>query len=288
MKPSPPLTRAAKRLLYRAWHLPRAVHSVTSSCCGLRFRFPSNSHIGEELYANAFERLQREALCHLVKPGTTVIDVGANLGFYTCLLADWVGPEGRVIAAEPTPRVYEQMVSNVALNGLADRVTPIQAALAEAPGTATMNVYPPGAEVYNTIGKPHAFVSQLEPEAVEVPTTTLDALLYESPADADCFIKIDVEGFQHSVLLGGAERLKAMPNVTLMVEISDEFTEQSGVSPRETFALMRSLGYSALAPLEGGRLSPVTPDGEPPERFSGDAFFVKQPPAGVLANSCAA
>ncbi|MFC7542969.1 FkbM family methyltransferase [Siccirubricoccus deserti] len=52
-----------------------------------------------------------------VKPGETVADIGANLGYYTVLLADLVGPGGRVMAFEPNPRLFDLLQRNVAING---------------------------------------------------------------------------------------------------------------------------------------------------------------------------
>jgi len=63
------------------------------------------------------------AMARLTKPGTIGIDIGANLGYYTLLLADAVGPSGRVIAFEPNPRLANMMRTSVGINDFGSRVT---------------------------------------------------------------------------------------------------------------------------------------------------------------------
>jgi hypothetical protein len=56
-----------------------------------------------------------------IKPGDTVIDVGANLGYYSVLMADLVGSTGRVVSFEPNPRLFELLQRNVGINGFTRR-----------------------------------------------------------------------------------------------------------------------------------------------------------------------
>src|SRR4051812_3071816 len=103
MRPDPRPLRLAKRLWYRAAHATRSAHEVHAHLCGLDISFSSRSRIGEEIFANAFERNERMMIAEIMKPGDTVIDVGANVGFYSCLFARRVGTHGQVLAFEPTP-----------------------------------------------------------------------------------------------------------------------------------------------------------------------------------------
>ena len=60
---------------------------------------------------NAYEHKFHSALLAAIKPGDNVWDVGANVGFYTQLFADVVGPDGKVIAFEPSPEAFETLRS---------------------------------------------------------------------------------------------------------------------------------------------------------------------------------
>jgi FkbM family methyltransferase len=67
----------------------------------------------------------------VVRPGDVVIDAGANLGWYTVVMARLVGSEGRVLAFEPEPRNFDLLAQNVAWNGFADRCSLFKLALWE-------------------------------------------------------------------------------------------------------------------------------------------------------------
>ena len=75
-----------------------------------------------------------------VRPGDVVFDVGANLGAYTLLFAQWVGPAGRVFAFEPAREPFEGLTKLLDANGLSSRVTAMQAAVSGTEGTASLLV----------------------------------------------------------------------------------------------------------------------------------------------------
>lgn len=276
MKPSSRATRIAKRLLYRSIHAHRSLHSVTARCCGLRFRIASNCRIGEAIYANGFERLQRGILDQVISPGSTVLDVGANLGFYTCLFAKKVGPTGRVIAVEPTPAVFQALQHNISLNDMEDRVTSLRVALSHKQGTAKMHVFSEGNEVYNSLGVTNSWFPEPPVSSIEVDTTTLDSLLGELRPDTSCFIKIDVEGFQHQVLQGGGRYLREMPNLALMVELNDVASQQCGTSSQESLELLNSCGFHPYVTIDGQRLMPLSDYAHLPHAMNDDIFFFKK------------
>lgn len=243
MKPDPMPLRVAKRLIYRTLHAHRPAHPVTARYCGLRLRFDSSSRIGEAIYANAFERHQRLILDQILTPGITVVDVGANIGFYTCLFARKVGPQGRVIAVEPTPASFVTLQENVARNGCQQRVECHQCALSDREGHAALNVYDKGQDVYNTLGSFNALAAGSPVATVDVPTARLDRLLENKSLDNGCFIKIDVEGFEYQVLSGAVDHLRSLPKVALMVELNDRAATACGSSTAATMDLLKDCGF---------------------------------------------
>ncbi|MCB4821699.1 FkbM family methyltransferase [Roseicella aerolata] len=82
-------------------------------------------------------------LARNLRPGETVVDAGACIGYFTLLTADLVGAGGRVVALEPNPQSAALLRRNVALNGYAERVTVEEAALAPAGGRLLRLVVPP-------------------------------------------------------------------------------------------------------------------------------------------------
>lgn len=125
----------------------------------------------------------------LVRPGDTVFDVGANVGYTMLLLSSLVGDEGKVVAFEPGRRAFASLSRNAEARG---NIHLRQVAASEGAGEATFHE------------TPMSDISSLEPVAgateFTVPTVSLDSVASEVGMPA--FIKIDVEGHEPSVLRG--------------------------------------------------------------------------------------
>ena len=161
-----------------------------------------------------------------VRPGATVLDVGANIGAYTLLFATWAGPSGRVVAFEPSPRSVEGLREHLKLNGVADRVEIVQAAVSSAEGTAWFDCSGPSGA--------NALVSEARGGgAITVDTTTLDAYC-ESRGLRPSVIKVDVEGAELDVLRGGRRTL-AQPGLDIFVEFHPSVWAARGIT-REAIA----------------------------------------------------
>jgi FkbM family methyltransferase len=85
-----------------------------------------------------------EALAQVIRPGMTVVDVGANLGYFTLLMADRVGEKGRVIAFEPNPSIVARLRRTLSLNGFAERTTVNDAALFDENDAEVLLISPVG------------------------------------------------------------------------------------------------------------------------------------------------
>jgi len=142
-----------------------------------------------------------------VKPGATVIDVGANIGSHTLEFARTVGPQGRVLACEPTAHVFARLLANLDVNpNLRPRVHADQVMLMAEPDAALppklVSSWPLGADPERDTtswGRPY-------------PTTgarvsTMDRWVAERNVDRVDLIKIDVEGNECLVLDGAVDVL---------------------------------------------------------------------------------
>lgn len=128
----------------------------------------------------------------IVRPGMTVYDVGANVGFYTLALARLVGNTGRVYSFEPDARNAHLLCRHVEMNKLGN-VTIVQAAVSEKSGTV-------GFQPAKSQGKVSIESSYW------VPSISLDDFVAAGNPIPD-FIKVDVEGFECNVLSGAASIL---------------------------------------------------------------------------------
>ena len=183
-------------------------------------------------------------LMRALHPGDFAIDVGANVGFFTLMMAKLVGPEGKVLAVEPGPDNMKKLGSNLGLNNLVVTFEPRPLSDCE----KTVNFYlsqddsgghalwPPERWPENVRTKNANF------PAVLGPATTLDALA--SDAREIRLIKLDVEGAETKVLEGAAKVLDWITPPFVIAELNWFGMEQMGTSQEELRALMEGYGYS--------------------------------------------
>lgn len=177
-------------------------------------------------------------LDRFVKPGTTVLDVGAHYGTYTLALSRLVGPDGRVIAIEPSGHAVEVLRRNLDLND-AGNVEVVQAAVSDEPGEVTLHVHADPSRTSLT-----SATGTLATEVV--PAVTMDALV---AGEAVGFVKIDVEGHELPALRGAATLLGRDRPVV-------QFEMIAGAT-RDVWDLLAAHGYGFRS-LVDGRLRPVT------------------------------
>jgi len=145
----------------------------------------------------------------LLKEGMIVVDVGANIGVYTVLAAEKVGKNGKVIAIEPEPKNYQQLLKNIKLNNF-QNVTPINIALADHNGIEKLYIS-------YCAGLHSLIASENTISSIKVSLKTVDKLLEELNLKKIDIIKIDTEGSELPVLRGAEKTLKANPNMKIIV-----------------------------------------------------------------------
>jgi FkbM family methyltransferase len=186
-----------------------------------------------------------KAVPRLVKSGDIAFDVGANIGVYSVLLSGLCGQPGRVWAFEPVPETCWRLRETLALNRCAN-VLPIEAAVCETDGTATMNLFDPGHCVWNSLGRPEMGpdgAKVLPRASVDVPSLTLDGFCDREGIEHINFLKVDVEGFEVFVFRG-AERLLRDHRVDyICFEISQQPLKGAGFTSRQVFAELEKWGY---------------------------------------------
>ncbi len=263
-----PVTEGKKALLRatRARILPaeREPRAPIKHGFSLRLNLANPEQERMYFYGEHDERYETAALQRLVRPGMHCWDVGANIGYYTCLFASLVGARGRVVAFEPAARTRARLEENVSLNRFGNvRVLPY--ALGAAPGTARLHYA--RADLFEGTASMHGGDGQLASEEIEV--RTLDALVAE--LGAPDFLKIDVEGAQLELWRGGRRFLSERAPV-VMAELRDS---KDAAVLREIEEVVRGCGYRLYAVRKGGRLVEhhgITADG--PRNFvllKGDA-----------------
>ncbi|MGH9441971.1 MAG: FkbM family methyltransferase [Thermoanaerobaculia bacterium] len=243
---SPGAARVCRRLNHSA------LFSREVSLGNRKFRAPS----ADRLLALWLLRLgllgqdEIRALRRLVLPGQTAVDVGANQGVFTVLLADLVGPGGTVLAFEPEPLLFQSLSENCRTNGIRN-VELHNSALSDRRGRAVLH-----------LPAVHSGDNRLDVPAgrgpgVEVDVETLDEVLAARPVD---LVKIDVQGHEPRVFAGMERTLRQRPAPVLIFEFWPDGLRQAGEDPGKALANFREIGYGLSSIRRDGSLANLDED----------------------------
>lgn len=212
---------------------------------------PDDLDVGRHVLANAYEPDVTEVFRRLLRPGMAVLDIGANIGFFTMLSASLVGPGGYVLAVEPNPENARLIEASRRLNGYA-HVTIAQVAAGRATGLLALHT----AQSNGTTSGPSDDMAQLL-SARTVPAIAIDVLLpTERRID---LIKVDVEGAEFNALLGCAA-LIARDRPIIISEFSPDLMPGiSGISGEEYLGWVLDRGYR-ISVIEGDGSTAVSFD----------------------------
>lgn len=161
-----------------------------------------------------------EAMSRRLKPGMTCVDLGANFGWYSVLMADLIGPTGRLIAADANERMVALWRKSMDVNRFDDRTEIRCAAITDRIGEATFNALDKhmGSASLKDIGDA-ATQSRDTATPTTVPTLTLDALTAGRPVD---ILKIDCEGAEPAIVRAGPKTLQS-PALQIFLEYAPDF-----------------------------------------------------------------
>ncbi len=173
-------------------------------------------------------------------PDTVFIDVGANFGYFTCLVASRIGSKGsgQVIAAEPNPAMQKLLRKNLRINWSMSPVVVSECAVAEQIGHLEFSIpVDRAANASLTTATTHPTDARLI-----VKTTTLDQLSANRVVD---LIKIDVEGFETAVLRSGLDTIRRSANLIIVIEWSQQQMRDAGFTSDGLIETLKTLELRA-------------------------------------------
>jgi FkbM family methyltransferase len=207
----------------------------------LGFKLISGLHPAYELMRTGkFEVEETQIIIKLLPKVDIFVDIGANLGYYTCLALLNNKP---VISFEPQQQNLECLFKNLAINGWTDNVEVFPLALSEKPGLLTL--YGASGPSASLIKNWASYSSSFKKV---VPVSTLDTVLANRFSSEQLFIKIDVEGAEYQVLKGAITILQLITKPIWLLEVCLEEFHPEGKNPdfENIFHLFFENGYLAF------------------------------------------
>lgn len=216
-----------------------------------------------ELLTRRHELETAQLLQRLVQPGMIALDVGAHVGYYTCLLSQQVGPRGRVIAFEPHPRSHQLLRRNTRSQ---PNATALQVAVAEAAGSAELFDYlmmsASGSLHYDEslahLQRANMGAGDIAPrggtafemQRFRVDTVSLDDCLAGLGIARVDVVKMDIEGAELGALRGMKRTIAASPGLKLVMEYNPSALRSFGQNPQAALDEALGMGFRRVEAIE--------------------------------------
>ena len=221
-----------------------AVPRPTSTADGYLFPVDPGTLLGWNVhFFGGYEPEVRAEIKRWLRPGDVAIDVGANVGWHALLMATLVGPRGCVFAFEPNDTTRGRLVGGVRANHLVNVVVDPRA-VSDRTGSSTFEA-PRAGEFWDGTGR----LTRDAGAGREVDCVTVDTFVADQGLEHLRFMKIDVEGWELSVLRGATRTLKTH-GPSIVFEYDPAYVSRCGGTGTELTACLAEAGYRlfALAP----------------------------------------
>ena len=200
--------------------------------------------IEQLMWAGAYERKLVNLIKKVLMPGMTVLDLGANIGYFSVLAAGLVGNSGQVHAFDPAPRCFARLKKNLAAFSWAHAHS---IAAGDELGTASFHF----SDKANETGWGSLLsADNASTQTTTVPVVRLDTWAHEQAIRRVDFIKMDVEGGEYRALRG-AEALLRQHRPVVVAELNDVCLGRDHRTPQDVVSLLRTAGYNTFSFNEG-------------------------------------
>jgi len=244
----------------------RALWSFISFCLKFKFSlillipfkkiFPRKDSVtlmldGHRMHADTFDRklallfwkysilesYEKELMREHVRPGMTVADIGANIGYYTVQFANWTGAAGKVYAFEPDPDNYALLEKNIQSNGY-QNIHPYKLAISDKSGAGQLFISE------DNRGDHRLFDTSQSRRRIPIETASLDDFSNKNQMKID-FIKMDIQGSEYVALRGMKKLIESNPSIVIFSEFSPIHLRACGTTPEDYLRCLKEFGLRA-------------------------------------------
>lgn len=213
---------------------------VTARVFGAEMQLDLSNYIDRMIYLGCYEPLNTYRFRSLLSPGMTVVDVGANIGYFSLLAASIVGQGGKVVAVEPHPETYRSLKRTIDRNN-SRNVRAHRIALSDVEETLSIHMADQEAFPNRTA----TTVRSDDPEYANSPTVQshrLDRCISDWRLEVVDLLKVDVDGFETKVMRGARSALESGLIRNVIIEFSDYWLGATGSSTEKLKALITDFG----------------------------------------------
>jgi FkbM family methyltransferase len=198
---------------------------------------PEDEAIGKLFLVHTrYEPVETDLIKSILKPGMTVVDIGANIGYYSLLASKCVGEKGNVFCFEPAPSNFSFLKKNIETNN-AKNIVAVQKAVSNQEGTLELFMDE------HLSGGHQIFNSGMKSKSVTVETISVDEFFENENINID-LLKIDIEGAEMFALQGMKKTLATNPRIKFITEFYPIMIERCGFSPQQYLNELRAIGFS--------------------------------------------
>ncbi|HEY5368649.1 MAG TPA: FkbM family methyltransferase [Hanamia sp.] len=217
-----------------------------------RVEFFPNGQVAKGIFLGGFEKKELEIFQLFLKPGSVLIDAGANIGLYSIIGSRLVGTSGKVYSFEPSKENFNLFLKNIELNK-SDNILSINKGLGDKAGESLVllqNHKTGDAEKYILTGENNSTATGSELNKEDLSETiildSLDNFQLQHDIKKVDFLKIDVEGYEYYLLKGAENLLKNNPDIVILFECADHLAKRACSSQSEVFTFLNNLGIEII------------------------------------------
>ena len=197
---------------------------------------PNDPVISGALFFGVYEKSETKFLKDICLEGKKVIDIGANVGYYSALTSDAVGPEGIVLAIEPDPESFKYLLKTIQASKFKN-IRPFLKAASDHNDILPLFISK------DNRGDNRLYQTNQKRDYINVKTIRLDDLIIENEIDQIDLIKIDVQGYEPKVIRGMQKIITSSKKIILLTEFWPKGIIDAGENPYEFLEMLRNFGF---------------------------------------------
>ena len=216
------------------------------------FLNPNDPVVSGAIFFNVYEKSESHFVKSICYEGMNILDIGANIGYYTALFSQLAGDRGSVIAIEPDLESYKYLSKSINSFNYKN-VLSFRLAASDIKQKLPLFISK------ENRGDNRLYSTNQKRKTIMVDCLTVDELLEENKIENLDLIKIDVQGYEPKVLKGMLNIVRSSKKLILLSEFWPEGILQAGESPKEFLTMLRKMQFQLFEFKKGGFLVPLKP-----------------------------